>query len=229
MSLHNRWRHTKNGSWKRFIIVIIIFGNILLGFFCFSSSGSNNVLAKKDTIIYFSKHIRVVGHRSKEFGWTSFNPIEIFLDENQIFRDTKKEYWLSGLESNQYPRLLECVDGSFQLLIEVDERPNQNELQLFSISKNGQIQHNEVPIFNWNPRDIDHNGKLEVMGVLTNGETIAKGDTALYNPTLVYELSNRCLMLDSSATIKINETIWGKFHGYYYNDSLLLPFKRKIF
>ena len=227
MSLHNRWRHTKNGSWKRFIIVIIILGNILLGFFCFSSSGSNNVLAKKDTIIYFSKHIRVVGHRSKEFGWTSFNPIEIFLDENQIFRDTKKEYWLSGLESNQYPRLLECVDGSFQLLIEVDERPNQNELQLFSISKNGQIQHNEVPIFNWNPRDIDHNGKLEVMGVLTNGETIAKGDTALYNPTLVYELSNRCLMLDSSATIKINDV--GKFHGYYYNDSLLLPFKRKIF
>ena len=157
-------------------------------------------MEKKDTVIYFSSHIRIVGYRSEEFGFTSYNPIEIFLEKNKIFRDTINEYWLSGYTSKQYPRLLNCLDGNIQLIIEVDERPSQNDLQLFTISQDGKIKIEKIPIFDWNPKDINHDGKLEVMGVLTDGETIAQGDTAFYNPTLVYELSNRCLILDSSAT-----------------------------
>ena len=212
----------------KIIVRIIVFSSLLLEFFCSASPAddSNNVLDKKDTVIYFSSHIRLIGHRSEGSGWTSFKPIEIFLDKNQIYRDTINEYWLTGYTSKQYPRLLNCLNGNVQLLIEVDERPFINDLQLFSIFKEGQIKMEKVPIFDWDPKDINHDGKLDVMGVLIDGETIAQGDTAFYNPTLVYELSTRCLKLDSSATIKMNEEIWGKFHGYHYNDSLLLHYNR---
>lgn len=185
---------------------------------------SSSTIIKSDTVINFTSHIKLFGQRSKDFGGSSFNPIEILINNEQIFFDSTNEYWLSGFESKQFPKLLECTDGSIQLLIEVDERPNANELQQIKISKEGHVQTDRLPIFNWVEKDIDNDGKMEVSGILTNGETIAEGDTAFYNPTLVYELTNSCLKMDSTATREINKKIWGEFYGYYYNDSLILPY-----
>ena len=187
----------------------------------------NNYTDGADTSIAFSDRIILSGMHSKEFGGASFKPITISFDNKIIFRDSSNEYWLTGYSSKQYPKLLKCTDGNCQLLIEVDERPNQNELARLTISSNGQLHQDRLPIFNWNPADIDKDGKREVIGILTNGETIADGDTAFYNPTLVYELTDNCLSLDSLATIEKNKKIWGQFYGYQYNDSLLLPFDRR--
>jgi hypothetical protein len=187
---------------------------------------SSNTYLQEDTVINFSNKLKLVGQHSKDLGGFSFNPISIYFNNNIIFTDTTNEYWLSGYDSHQYPKYLQCSDSNVQLLIEVDERPNANELLQLTISNNGQILKHRLPVFFWDPKDIMNNGKLEVQGILTNGETISTGDTAFYNPTLVYELSGNCLTLDSSATKKINSEIWGKFYGYYYNDTLLLPYKR---
>ena len=83
-----------------------------------------------------------------------------------------------------------------------------------------------LPIFDWVPHNIDNDKKLELFGVLTNGEGIGNGDTAYYNPTLIYELIGNCLALDSSTTKAVNARIWGGFHGYHYNENLILPFNR---
>ena len=183
-------------------------------------------ISPTDTVIVFSDHVKLIGQHSEDFGGTSFNPISILFDDKIIFKDTINEYWLTGYESDQYPKYLHCSDSSSQLLIEVDERPNNNELFRLKISNDGQIQQDRLPLFTWSPKDIDHDGKLELFGSLTNGETISNGDTAFYNPTLVYEFSINCLTLDSTSTIKLNKGVWSKFYGYYYNDTLLLPFKK---
>jgi hypothetical protein len=183
-------------------------------------------ISPTDTVIVFSDHVKLIGQHSKDFGGTSFNPISIIFYDKIILKDSINEYWLTGYESDQYPKYLNCSDSSSQLLIEVDERPNSNELFRLKISNDGQIQQDRLPLFSWSPKDIDNDGKLELFGNLTNGETIANGDTAFYNPILVYEFSNNCLNLDSSSTIKLNRGLWSKFYGYYYNDTLLLPFKR---
>lgn len=188
---------------------------------------SSDLTSGADTVIVYSDHIKLSGQHSDDFGGTSFKPISVFFDNKLIFKDSLNEYWLTGYESTQYPKLLMCADGSCQILIEVDERPNSNELIQLTISKDGKLLQDRLPIFNWNPADIDKDGKLEVDGILTNGETIADGDTAFYNPTLVYELTDNCLSLDSSATREKNKKIWGQFHGFYYNDTLLLPFNRR--
>ena len=187
----------------------------------------NNLTSGADTAIAFSDRIILCGQHSDEFGGTSFKPITILFDNKIIFRDSLNDYWLIGYSSKQYPKSLKCADGNCQLLIEMDERPNQNELARLTVSNNGQLHQDRLPIFNWNPADIDKDGILEVSGILTNGETIANGDSAFYNPTLVYELTDNCLSLDSLATIGKNKKIWGQFYGYQYNDSLLLPFDRR--
>lgn len=192
-----------------------------------NSGTSKQLTLSADTIVVFSDHIKLSGQHSDDYDGKSFNSISVFFNNKLIFKDSLNEYWLNGYGSTQYPKLLMCTEGSCQLLIEVDERPNQNELVRITISKEGKLIQDRVPIFNWNPLDIDNDGKLEVDGILTNGETIANGDTAFYNPTLVYELTNNCLSLDSSATIEKNKKIWGQFMGYHYNDTLLLPFNRK--
>lgn len=196
-------------------------------FSCGTQKGkSPNTTSQTDTVVNFSDHVKLIGQHSKDFGGTSFNPISIFFNDKIIFKDSLNEYWLTGYESDQYPKYLHCSDSSSQLLIEVDERPNNDELFRLKISNDGQTQQDRLPLFFWNPTDIDNDGKLELIGTLTNGETIAYGDTAFYNPTLVYEFNITCLTLDSSSTINLNSGIWGKFYGYYYSDTLLLPFKR---
>jgi hypothetical protein len=180
-----------------------------------------------DTVIIFPNHIKLFGTHSHDLGGTSFNPIVVLFDNKRVFKDSLNEYWLKGYESVQYPKFLECTDGKSQLLIEVDERPNSNELACFTVTENGMVQINRLPLFYWNPSDMDNDNRLEVDGFLTNGETTADGDTAFYNPMLVYEITNNCLSLDSPATIEKNRKIWGQFHGYNYNDTLLLPFNRK--
>ena len=195
----------------------------------FPRSNEIQILIKPDSIIYYSHHLKLIGQRSKDFGGSSFNPIEVIYNNKTIFTDTANEYWLSGYESNQYPRLLECSNGDLQLLIEIDERPNNNELQQITISKGGNVNLNKLPLFNWKPENMENDGKMKLRGVLTNGETIADGDTAFYNPVLVFEISNNCLILDSLSTEKINKRIWGNFYGFKYNDSLLLPFNKKEF
>jgi hypothetical protein len=196
-------------------------------FSCGTQKGKTpNTTSQTDTVVNFSNHVKLIGQHSKDFGGTSFNPISIFFYDKILFKDSLNEYWLTGYESDQYPKFLHCSDSSYQLLIEVDERPNNDELFRLKISNDGQTQQDRLPLFFWNPTDIDNDGKLELTGTLTNGETIANGDTAFYNPTLVYEFSNNCLTLDSSSTIKLNKGVWSKFYGYYYNDTLLLPFKR---
>lgn len=205
-------------------LMLIIFAS------CGTRKQNSNILTMEtDTVIVYSDHIKLTGQHSEDFGGESFNKISVFFDNKLIFKDSLNEYWLTGYESTQYPKLLMSADSNYQLLIEVDERPNQNELLNLTISKEGELIQHRLPIFNWNPMDIDNDGKLEVDGTLTNGETIANGDTAFYNPVLVYELIDNCLVFDSATTIEKNKKIWGQFHGYSYNDTLLLPFNRKEF
>ena len=188
---------------------------------------SDALAIRVDTIIVFSSHIKLTGQHSTEFGGTSFNPISIFSDNKLIFKDSTKEYWLTSNESTQYPKHLECADGNCQILIDVDERPNKNELVRLTITKDGKLTQDRLPIFIWNPLDIDNDKKLELEGVLTNGETTSNGDTAFYNPTLLYELTDSGLCLDSAATKEKNIKIWGQFYGYEYNEVFLLPILQK--
>ena len=208
------------------LLFIILFTVLILDVSIFSGSNELQLSIKPDSTIYFSHHLKLIGQRSTDFGGSSFNPIEVMYNNKSVFKDTSNEYWLSGFESKQYPKLLQCTSGDLPLLIEVDERPNINELQRITISKEGKINLDRLPLFNWEPKNIDNDGKMKLTGILTNGETIADGDTAFYNPFLVYEISTNCLILDSLSTEKINKRIWGNFYGYKYNDSLLLPFKR---
>jgi len=205
--------------------VILIFFTITITS-CGTVKKSDNLTSGADTTIVLNDFIKIIGQHSDEFGGTSFNPISVIFGDKIIFQDSLNEYWLKGLDSDQYPKILSCADGNYQLLIEVDERPNQNELMRLTISKDGKARQDRLPIFSWQPKDIDNDGKLEVSGILTNGETIADGDTAFYNPILIYEITDNCLELDSTSTIEKNKKIWGQFHGYYYNDALLLPFDR---
>ena len=204
-----------------FLLIVILIS------FRIPPQNSKYLISEADTTVIFSNRLKLLGKHSDDFGGCSFKPISILFDNKVIFSDSLNEYWLTGYESKQYPKILKCADGSCQLLIEVDLRPNQNELTRLIISQSGQVRQDYIPIFDWHPKDIDNDGKLEVCGILMNGETIANGDTAFYNPTLIYELTNNCLSLDSLATIGKNKKIWRKFHGYYYNDTLLLPFNRK--
>lgn len=195
---------------------------------CNSNGNKDNITSvRSDTVIDLSFEIRIIGQHSLDLGGSSFNPIAIIRDNVEVFRDTVSEYWLCGFESKDYPRLLQCSDGSVQILLEIDDRPNINYLNQITISNEDKVVIRQLPVFQWEPKDIDNDGKLEVSGFLTNSESIANGDSVIYNPKLVYEISNNCLIFDSITSIEINKDIYGKFYGFYYNEDIVLPYKEK--
>jgi len=201
---------------------------VVISFSCkFSPEKKKEISIKSDTVIILSSEIKIIGQHSRDLGGSSFNPIVITKNDVEVFHDTSNEYWLSGLESKEYPKLLSCSDGSVQILIEIDDRPNINELKQIIITKYSKVVLNLLPVFLWNPKDINNDGKLELTGFLTDSESIANGDSIVYNPKLVYEFSNNCIAFDSLATIKLNKELYGDFYGFSYNESIILPNKRK--
>ena len=196
---------------------------IILTFFsCRQSSTTlvNNVTKTNDTVIVLTKSINLIASEKDDIGLRKIKLVNI---GETIFNDTINGYLLS----KNYPKVLMCDNNTFQILLEVDNRPNFNTLKLLTINNNVISNTEEIPVFDWKPKDIDNDNILEISGYLTNGETISNGDTAFYNPKLIYKISKNGLILDSINTKLENIKLWGQFYGYLYNDTLLLKYDSK--
>ena len=114
---------------------------------------------------------------------------------------------------SKYNRLIE-QNGSILLFLEIDNRPNYNNLAAFSLTKQKATELVEC-VYNDKSQgvgpapftDIDKDGKLEFGGFdLT--EYYDSKDSMYYNPSQFYEISNGKITFDSSLTkamdIKVN-------------------------
>jgi hypothetical protein len=197
---------------------LVILLSVIL-FSCGQSAETRAPIEKTaDREIKLSDRILLTGNRSGEFGGNTFNPVALYLDNKLIFADSTREY----LFNNIYPKLLQGIDGSFQVLFEADNRPDLQTLKKITISADGSVSIADIPYFAWDTLDLDRDGKPEFSGYLTGIQSF--NDTAAYNPLLVYELTGNGIFLDTIATIKKNKSIWGNFYGFKFDENILLKF-----
>jgi len=141
---------------------------------------------------------------------------KIYLDDGVLFEDTTTMFEIK----NHYPAIRKIGDR-FEILLFVNGGPNIDKLRMLII-KNGKIITNELlPNFEMKPRDIDDDGVLESVGIMSYYEMFGDNYSFMpYDPILVYEYSANGIQLDSIQTEKVNMNVYGKFYGLKYNENL---------
>jgi hypothetical protein len=136
-----------------------------------------------------------------------------------IYMDSSLTEYEFGDE--KYPLVLPFGREKFEVLVEVNDRPNKNYLKLFRIESNKLIEVQQLPTFISYPSDLDSDGKIEYAGFWDYPQV--SGDETAYNPILYYQLTDDGLKLDSTLTIGKNTMIYGKFSGYKFTEAVIVP------
>lgn len=130
--------------------------------------------------------------------------------------------------NKQYPIVLKNSDYDYQILVEMNDRPNIDKTILFHIKNDKVVNLDTLPMFYGKAKNYDRDNNLEYAGTWDYGEEWQgkNGETVVaYSPILIYEISSGILVFDSVTTKAINIEIYGKYYGSKYNESIEIPKK----
>lgn len=149
--------------------------------------------------------------------FTTYSLIKLIKGKKVIFSDTVLEYQLDSFFS---PFFREIGPHKFELLLEVNDRPNMNYFLHLILSSDKVTHRDTIPggIINC-PRVPRNDGSFELHSFSCNNE--AWGDTNNpmigYTPVVYYDFRKNGIDLDTAMTIKTNTAIYGTFEGYGCN------------
>lgn len=120
-----------------------------------------------------------------------------------------------------YPIVRQLDKETFEILVEVNDRPNKNYLKYFKVHQDKIVSTERLPTFISKASNLDTDDNLEFAGFWDWGETWGNnGSLTAYNPIIYYELRPSGITLDSTLTISKNKEIYGDFHGFRYNEKV---------
>jgi len=123
-----------------------------------------------------------------------------------------------------FPLVIKTGVNDFELLLEINNRPNKNYLKRLFIQDNKLIREDKLPAFESKAIDIDNDGLKEYAGYWDYAQTWGENyELTSYNPIIYYTKTNLGFKIDSALTKKRNKKIYGKFYGFEFNDNLELP------
>ena len=153
-----------------------------------------------------------------------YDYLELYHNGILVFSDTTNEYDLSN---KLYPMIVHIDSNTNEILLETNERPNENLAEFLKIQNDKLTEKKQLPIFEKDPDKLS-DGSLEYYGHWDNNEVWEKDgqEETGYNPALYYLISQNGIMLDSARTKAENIEIYGEFKGYDYNQKITYPTKK---
>jgi len=137
----------------------------------------------------------------------------------QLYVDTSLTEYEFG--DTLYPIVRQLDQETFEILVEVNDRPNKNYLKYFKVHQDKIVSTEKLPTFISKASNIDTDDNLEFAGFWDWGETWGEnGSLTAYSPIIYYELKPTGLTLDSTLTISKNKEIYGDFYGFKYNEKV---------
>ncbi len=186
---------------------------ILLFLFAISQ---NIFQSKKFKVVYFNR-IEINGIYDSESA-EYINNIKCKID-GQLFyiADTLKEFEFSN---RIWKPIIQIAKNKFQLLLEINDRPNKNKILMLTIEDNKLV--NEITIPTFDTFFFDNSNNKFFIGQSEFPEAVDNNKKTQYIPTLFFIEKKTGFELDTSRTIKFNKKKWGKFYGFQPNFSLLI-------
>ena len=161
-------------------------------------------------------------HVGQKEDFENFETYTLFIlsrNEKQLYIDTSLTEYEFG--DKLYPIVRKLDNETFEILVEVNDRPNKNYLKYFKVHQ-GKIEgKDKLPTFISHASNLDTDDNLEFAGFWDWGETWGENNSlTAYNPIVYYELRPNGITLDSTLTIDRNTEIYGHFHGFEYNEKV---------
>jgi hypothetical protein len=127
-----------------------------------------------------------------------------------IYMDTSMTEYEFG--DKLYPIIRPIGKETFEILVEVNDRPNINHLTCIKVRQDKIIGIDKLPTFIASAANLDSDDYLEFAGSWGNGETWGKNySLTTYNPIIYYELRPEGITLDSTLTNMKDKEIYGDF------------------
>lgn len=201
---------------------------IIFGFLILMTSYPRNIKSVSDKIIQpgtkstnqlISKDLgygfKITFGESEDFGnFKTYWDTKLYKDDAMTFADTDNEFEIT----DQYPSIRK-IGEDFELLLLLNNRPDIKQLLMLKIHGNQVVLKELIPHFKMSPRDIDADGKPELVGIMSyyqmEGEN---GNRMPYVPILVYEYTDLGITLDSAETKNINILVYDHFYGFDYSE-----------
>jgi hypothetical protein len=137
----------------------------------------------------------------------------------QLYVDTSLTEYEFG--DKLYPIVRQLDKETFEILVEVNNRPSKNYLKYVKVHQEKIIGTEQLPTFISSASNLDTDDNLELAGFWDWSETWGdNGSLTVYNPIIYYELKPTGITLDSALTINKNKKIYGDFHGFKYNEKV---------
>jgi len=213
---------------RKFLTTIIAF--ILIAFsadnIANGKSDMSDILVSEKVVghkiqktIMLDNNFKIEVGRAKDYG--RFNTYTLFIlshNNKQLYIDsTLTEY---QFDLSTYPKVISADNGTFQVIVEVNNSPDKNYFKCFTVYKDKIQDIKKLPIFIADAANLDADKNFEFAGswhyAMIEGDS---GQFTAYNPIIYFELSTCGLLLDSTLTIERNKMIYGNFYGYdFVND-----------
>lgn len=151
----------------------------------------------------------------------TFSSLTLYHHKKLIFKDTLSQTDYE-FRDTLYPMFHKLNSTTFELLIEINNRPNKNNLARFIIQKDRLLKRDTLPTFICKAKNLDIDNTLEYAAFWEYGEVWVDSNqqkVTAYNPILFYEQTSNGLQLDKALTKAKNKTIYGVFYGYKYNET----------
>ena len=137
----------------------------------------------------------------------------------QLYIDTSMTEYEFG--DKLYPIVRKLDKETFEILVEVNDRPSKNYLKYLKVQQDKIVRTEELPTFISKASNLDTDDNLELAGFWDWGEVYGdNGELTVYNPIIYYELKPDGIILDSTLTINKNKEIYGDFHGFKYSEKV---------
>lgn len=170
-----------------------------------------------------------VGQEEDFEKFKTYTFFQLTRNNTTIFIDSSLTEYEFGNEL--FPIIIKTGDNSFELLFEINDRPNKNYLNRFFIKENKLVGQDKLPTFEGKPIDINKDGIKEYAGYWDYSQVWGEDhNLTAYNPILYYSVTTKGLILDSLLTRERNEMIYGKFYGFAFseNDKQIIHVTKKF-
>ncbi len=184
-------------------------------------SENKEKLIKKKLKLKYDFEIRA--SKGEDFGtFSTYSSFTLIHNGKVVFVDTSQAEYEFG--DKLYPIIYALDSITFEILVEVNDRPNKNYLKYFKINNDSIIELKKLPTFITKPLNFGQDGNLEFAGFWDYNEVWGEnGSITDYNPILFYKITKEGLVLDTVLTIKTNKAIYGSFKGFHYSEKYDIP------
>ena len=165
--------------------------------------------------IHLNYGFEVTVGKAEDFGnFETYSFFELSRNNKIIYSDsTFHEY---EFYDELYPLVFKTGENSYELLFEINDRPNKSYLKRLSVLNDMLSKEDRFPTFISEAKDLDLDGIKEFAGFWDYSQSW--DSLTVYNPIIYYEIKNDGLKIDSSLTIERNKLIYGGFHGFLYSS-----------